>query len=95
MGHEVVRQIVRIIPEVIVVMTSVTLVVFVWSVARAITIRHYLKHHMDVLVSQDIKEKERYIEMLEDENGKMLSELKRLRITMKIMRNALIIKDVD
>ena len=95
MTNEIFRQILRFVPDAIAIVSITALMVAVWCTSRVITINHYTKHHMDAMVSQEIKEKERYVDMLEDENGKMLSELKRLRITMKIMRNALIIKDVD
>jgi hypothetical protein len=64
--------------------------VAVWNVSRWITIKHYLKHHMADMVASELKEKTVYIDKLETENLSMDEELRKNKITLKIIRGALI-----
>ncbi|MDA3957336.1 hypothetical protein [Oceanispirochaeta sp.] len=90
MVNEIQRQIYGLMPEAVAIVSICALVVVVWNVSRWITIHHYLKHHMESMVASEMKEKESYIEMMEEENEKMLKELKSSRIKLKIIRNAMI-----
>ncbi len=79
----------NLMPEAVALIALCILAVVVWNISRVVTIRHYLKHHMDNMVVSEIKEKTAYIKMLEEENIKMQDELHSKRITLKIIRNAL------
>ena len=44
------------------------------------------------MVAAELKEKTEYIRMLEEENMKMQDEIKKSRISLKIIRNALMVE---
>lgn len=90
MSLEIQRQIVQLLPEAIALIALCVLMVAVWNVSRWITIKHYLKHHMADMVASELQEKTVYINRLELENLEMDEELKRNRITLKIIRGALV-----
>lgn len=90
MRLELQRQIVQLFPEAIAITALCLLVVIVWNVSRWITIHHYLKHHMADMVASELKEKTVYIDRLETENLSMDDELRKNKITLKIIRGALI-----
>ena len=90
MIYEIQRHLYGLIPESIAIVSLCFFILIVWNISRWITIHHYLKHHMADMVAAELKEKTEYIRMLEEENFKMMDELKHSRISLKIIRNALI-----
>ena len=90
MIYEFKRHLYGLIPESIALISLCLLILLVWNLSRWITVRHYLKHHMADMVASEIKDKNEYITVLEEENARIELELKRDRITLKIIRNALI-----
>lgn len=89
MNHEIERAIYNLIPEAIAIIALCLLVVAVWNVSRWITIKHYLKHHMADMVASELKDKTAYIERLEVENIEMEEHIRKDRLTLKIIRGAL------
>ena len=77
-------------PEALTLIFLCALMVAVWNVSRWVTIHHYLKHHMADMVASEMKDKTDYIDKLETENLEMDEELKKNRVTLKIIRGALI-----
>ena len=92
MSMEIQRHLYGLIPESIAIVSLCLFILLVWNLSRWITVRHYLNHHMADMVAAELKEKTEYIRMLEEENFKMLDELKHSRISLKIIRNALMVE---
>ena len=67
MKKEIWRIILTLAPELIFLIGLCLLMVIVWNIARFVTIRHYLKHHMKDMVAAKMKEQTTYIEMLDAE----------------------------
>jgi len=89
MSLEIQRHLYGLIPESIAIVSLCFFILIVWNISRWITIKHYLKHHMADMVESELKDKTVYIDKLELENLEMDEELKRNRITLKIIRGAL------
>ena len=89
MIYEFQRHLYGLIPESIALISLCLLIILVWNLSRWITVRHYLNHHMADMVESELKDKTVYIDKLELENLEMDEELKRNRITLKIIRGAL------
>jgi len=89
MIYEFKRHLYGLIPESIAIVSLCFFILIVWNISRWITIHHYLKHHMADMVASELKDKTVYINRLELENLEMDEELKRNRITLKIIRGAL------